>query len=95
MIETSTKLRVVDHPLVKQSLTRLRDHQTPSNEFRATALRLSRFLVYEAMQDLSVRPVGVETPVGPGEGVVLLLRPRHPRQAVEEQGVVVARRQTP
>ncbi|MCA9816608.1 MAG: uracil phosphoribosyltransferase [Cyanobacteriota/Melainabacteria group bacterium] len=71
MIETSTKLRVVDHPLVKQSLTRLRDHQTPSNEFRATALRLSRFLVYEAMQDLSVRPVGVETPVGPGEGVVL------------------------
>ena len=71
MIETDTKVRVVDHPLVKQSLTRLRDLQTPSNEFRAHSARLSRFLVYEAMGDLNVRPVGVETPVGPGQGVVL------------------------
>ncbi len=71
MIETDTKLRVIDHPLVKQSLTRLRDLQTPSNEFRALSSRISRFLVYEAMRDLNVRPVGVETPVGPGEGIVL------------------------
>lgn len=71
MIGTETKVRVVDHPLVKQSLTQLRDLQTPSNEFRAVSSRISRFLVYEAMQDLGVREVGVETPVGPGSGVVL------------------------
>lgn len=71
MIETDTKVRVVDHPLVKQSLTRLRDLQTPSNEFRAISSRISRFLVYEAMSNLNVRQVGVETPVGPGKGIVL------------------------
>jgi uracil phosphoribosyltransferase len=32
---------------------------------------MSHYLVYEAMRDLSTRPAGVETPVGPATGVVL------------------------
>src|SRR5579885_523225 len=71
MIATQTKVNVIDHPLVQKTLTDLRDHQTPSHEFRANAHRLSYFLVYEALKELSVRQVGVETPVGPGTGVAL------------------------
>ncbi|HEY9785056.1 MAG TPA: uracil phosphoribosyltransferase [Candidatus Obscuribacterales bacterium] len=64
-------LKVADHPLVQNLLTRLRDYQTPSSEFREKARMLSRFLVYEAMKELKVREVGVETPIGPAKGVAL------------------------
>lgn len=68
---TATNVQVCDHPIIQQYLTRLRDYQTPSNEFRRTAIQLGKALVYEAMRDLSFREAGVETPVGPAKGVVL------------------------
>lgn len=71
MVSTDTKVNVISHPLVQKTLTGLRDLHTPSPEFRALAQRLSYFLAYEALKDLNVRSVGVETPVGPGTGVVL------------------------
>lgn len=69
--KTETKVKVVSHPLVKQLLTRLRDYQTPSSEFRLIARQLSRHLMYEAFNDLSTREIGVETPVGSAKGVGL------------------------
>jgi len=73
MIGTDEKVTVVDHPLVRKSLTDLRDQSTPSHEFRALLHRLSYFLIYEAMKSLNVRDVGVETPVAqPGEEVARL-----------------------
>lgn len=71
MTATETKVRVIEHPLVQKTLTRLRDLHTPSHEFRALSQRLSYFLVYESMKDLGTRNIGVETPVGPGQGVEL------------------------
>jgi uracil phosphoribosyltransferase len=68
---TATNVQVCDHPVVQQYLTRLRDYQTPSPEFRRNAVYLSRALSYEAMRDLTAREAGVETPVGMGKGVVL------------------------
>lgn len=68
---TKQNVCVVDHPLAQQLLTRLRDFSTPTHEFRQKALLLSQFLAYEAMRDLTVRETAVETPVGPGKGVVL------------------------
>lgn len=66
-----TNVQLVDHPLAQQALTRLRDYNTPPHEFRQRALTLSKFLVYEAFRDLSVREAGVETPLGPAKGVAL------------------------
>lgn len=63
--------KVAGHPLVQNILTKLRDYQTPSSEFRRLAEQLSTFLVYESMRDLTVREAGVETPIGPAKGVVL------------------------
>lgn len=71
MPQTATMVRVCEHPLIQQTLTKLRNYQTPTNDFRRRALKLGRYLVYEAMADLNVRPVGVETPLGPASGCVL------------------------
>lgn len=70
---TSTKatVQVCDHPIAQYCLTRLRDYQTPSHEFRRIAIQLSKVLVYEAMRDLHTREAGVETPLGPAKGIVL------------------------
>lgn len=71
MTATATTVQVCDHPLIQQTLTRLRDYQTPSSEFRRRAGQLSRYLVFEAMRELGVRAAGVETPLGPASGTVL------------------------
>jgi len=71
MTSTATSVQVCDHPLIQQLLTRLRDYQTPSGEFRRRAAQMARFLVYEAMKELGTRPAGVETPLGPAKGTVL------------------------
>ena len=67
----TAKVTVIDHPLAAQMLTRLRDFNTPPNEFRKAARTLSQYLAYEAMRDLAVKEAGVETPLGPAKGVAL------------------------
>ena len=72
MVQTEkSSVKVANHPLVQQILTRIRDYQTPTGEFRQKALQLSKFLVYEAMSELSTREVGVQTPVGAAKGTAL------------------------
>ena len=71
MIATEKKVHTAKHPLIQQCLTKLRDYQTPTSEFRLRAGQLSRLLVYEAMRNLGTREIGVETPVGAAQGVVL------------------------
>ncbi len=56
-------LTVVDHPLVAHYLTTLRDRSTGSTEFRATARRLAYVLVTEALSDMPVAEVDIETPL--------------------------------
>jgi uracil phosphoribosyltransferase len=54
---------VVDHPLVARHLTVLRDVATPSPVFRQTLSDVSMLLLYEALRDLPVEEVTVETPL--------------------------------
>lgn len=68
---TMTNVAVIDHPLAQQQLTRLRDYQTTTSEFRRRSRLLSGMLAYEAMSDLVAREAGVETPLGPAKGVVI------------------------
>ncbi|MFM7719284.1 MAG: uracil phosphoribosyltransferase [Actinomycetota bacterium] len=62
---------VVDHPLVAQLLTGLRDEATPTPAFRALARRIALALVLEATRDLPSRTVDVRTPLAPTRGVAL------------------------
>src|SRR5215207_9974571 len=62
---------VVDHPLVRVKLTRLRDETTKPEEFRARLAELSTLLVWEATRDLPTKPVQIRTPLQEHEGAAL------------------------
>ncbi len=59
---------LVEHPLVAHHLTRLRDRQTPADEFRRLVRRLTMLLVYQATVDLPTDAVTVETPLCAASG---------------------------
>jgi uracil phosphoribosyltransferase len=60
---------VVDHPLVVERITRLRDKTTKRPEFRRNLDELTSFLVYEALRTQPVVTIEVDTPVAPTTGV--------------------------
>ncbi len=61
----------VDHPIVQEKLRLLRDVATPPKEFRALLAQVSVLLAFEALRDLPVEEVGVETPIAHASGVRL------------------------
>lgn len=54
---------VVDHPLVQHKLAILRDKNTGSKDFRELMAEVSMLMAYEAMRDLELDPVTIETPL--------------------------------
>jgi uracil phosphoribosyltransferase len=62
---------VVEHPLVRVKLTRLRDAQTKPEEFRARLSELATLLVVEATRDLETKFQRIHTPLAVHEGSVL------------------------
>lgn len=57
------RLTVVDHPLVLRDLTVLRRQETTHGTFRATLANMSMYLAYEALRDVPVSEVTIETPL--------------------------------
>ncbi len=53
----------VEHPLIEDALSTLRDAATPHEEFRRLTKKLSSLLVFEASRDLPLRQVDIETPL--------------------------------
>lgn len=64
-------LTVVDHPLLRRDLTILRDRRTPHGTFRAKIGHAAAILAYEAMRDLTVKPIEIATPLETADGVEL------------------------
>ena len=62
---------VVDHPLVQNNLTRLRDERTVSSEFRRLVSEVATLMIYEATRTLAVEEVTVRTPVARAHGTRL------------------------
>ena len=54
---------VVDHPLVRDKLSRLRDRRTPTKRFRELVNEISMLMTYHATLDLDEEEVTVETPL--------------------------------
>ncbi len=61
-------VRTIQHPLVEDSLTRLRDRDTDTDGFRRHARLLSLVLALEVLRDLPTRAVRVESPLEPVQG---------------------------
>ncbi len=64
-------LTIADHPLLRRDLTILRDRRTPHGVFRERIANAASILAYEAMRDLRVRTVTIDTPLESAEGVEL------------------------
>lgn len=64
-------ITVIEHPLVQQGLSRLRDPRTGLAEFRRTLAQVSVLLVYEAARAFPTRPVRVRTPLAMADGQAL------------------------
>lgn len=56
-------LTVLDHPLVADKVTRLRDHRAGHREFRDLIREIGALMAYEVLRDLPAEEVEVETPL--------------------------------
>ena len=58
-----SRLHVVDHPLVQHTLSILRAKNTSTKDFRELVTELAIFEGYEALRDLPLEDVEIETPL--------------------------------
>ncbi len=54
---------VIEHPLIQQNLTRLRDERTGPTEFRRALGEVAALMVYEATRTFPVRAKRIRTPL--------------------------------
>ena len=54
---------VFSHPLIQHKISILRDKRTGTNEFRAVIEEIAMLMGYEALRDLPLKEVEVETPI--------------------------------
>ena len=57
------KVTVFDHPLIQHKTTLLRQKDTPNKEFRETVEEITMLMCYEALRDLPLEEVEIETPI--------------------------------
>ena len=56
-------ITVLTHPLIQHKISRLRDKNTGTNEFRALVEEIAMLMGFEALSDLPLEDVEVETPI--------------------------------
>ena len=56
-------ITICDHPLIKHKITILRKIETGTNEFRALVEEIAVLMGYEALRDLELEDVEIETPL--------------------------------
>lgn len=59
----SDNVTILDHPLLKHKISRLRDESTGTNEFRSLVEEIAMLMGYEALRDLPTEDVEVKTPI--------------------------------
>lgn len=61
--QNPNNLQIVDHPLVQHKLTKLRDRNTSTADFRRLLKEIALLMGYELTRDLSLSESRIETPV--------------------------------
>jgi uracil phosphoribosyltransferase len=64
-------LRLFEHPLIQQKLTRARDRLTPPMEFRRLLNEIAGLMTFEISRSFPTRAIDIQTPLEKTEGVVL------------------------
>ena len=62
------QVTVVDHPLIKQKITKMRAEHTSSRDFRACLDEIAMLMTYEVARNLPLQEVEVATPVAKTTG---------------------------
>lgn len=57
------KYTIMGHPLIQHKITLLRDKNTGTNEFRKLVEEIAMLMAYEALRDLPIEMVEIETPI--------------------------------
>ena len=63
MTEFNKNIEIFDHPLIQHKITRLRDKSTGTAEFRKLINEIAMLMGYEALRDLELEDVEIETPI--------------------------------
>ncbi|MBQ6843179.1 MAG: uracil phosphoribosyltransferase [Agathobacter sp.] len=63
MYNGNENIVICDHPLLKHKITILRDKTTGTNEFRTVVEEIAMFVGYEALRNLDLEEVEIETPI--------------------------------
>ncbi len=61
--EKNENVIIIDHPLIQHKITRLRDKTTGTAEFRQLVNEIAMLMGYEALRDLELGDIEVETPI--------------------------------
>lgn len=56
-------VHIMDHPLIQHKISRLRDKNTGTNEFRTIVEEIAILMGYEAFRNLPLQDIEVETPI--------------------------------
>ncbi|MBE6612744.1 MAG: uracil phosphoribosyltransferase, partial [Ruminococcaceae bacterium] len=56
---------IFDHPLIQHKTTIMRMKSTSNKEFRESVEEITMLMCYEALRDLPVEAIDIETPIGP------------------------------
>ncbi len=59
----SKNVFIMTHPLIQHKISKLRDHNTGTNEFRKLIEEIAMLMGYEALRDLPLEEVEVTTPI--------------------------------
>ncbi len=57
------QVTILDHPLIQHKITMLRDVRTGTNEFRKLIEEIAVLMGYEALRDLPLEDIEVQTPI--------------------------------
>lgn len=63
MYNGNPNITICDHPLLKHKITLLRMKETGTNEFRKLVEEIGMLMGYEALRDLELEDVEIETPI--------------------------------
>ena len=62
-MENYENVHVMNHPLIRHKISRLRDETTGTNEFRSLVDEIAMLMGYEALSDLPTKDIEVKTPI--------------------------------
>jgi uracil phosphoribosyltransferase len=61
-------LHIIDHPIIKVKLSRMRNKDTDSKAFRSNLVELSELMAYEVTKNYHTITFPIKTPLGPTNG---------------------------